>query len=393
VICGDDARAAGSALLSLWSEGLDSNGRLPGSRGRFSKELDADALEPLLGTVRVWDLRDTGLTDIGDAIRNLSAEPPRHPPNRGPNALTNPTISERAIFLSRKTTFPIFSSDVGDSWLQLLNLVLKIGTNKQTANGERIAEALNAVLTIETPVLEDGEVEVPQFPDYLDFNEDDFRRLDSSGYSECLRNSEGVDQLEAVCDRLKKSHDTRSGTMVFLEPSDIATSEVTSDLISATFNIIDEKLFGSFVLRSIDVYTDWPIQAMVLVDLQRTIAARLGLETGSFTFILHSAHLYDRDWDRSQRVLKESFIRPLPLHVDPSGVFLFGNDNGSARAMLLNHDASNIMWEDAFSDPEDLSWYIVDVMPWLLPQHIRYVGQECASLMRAMREKECYDQG
>ena len=310
-----------------------------------------------------------------------------------PNALTNPTIPERAIFLSRKTTFPIFSSDVGDSWLQLLNLVLKIGTNKQTANGERIAEALNAVVTIETPVLEDGEAEVPQFPDYLDFNEDDFRRLDSSVYSECLRDSAGIDQLEAVCDRLKKSHDTRSGTMVFLEPNDVATSEVTSDLISATFNIIDEKLFGSFVLRSIDVYTDWPIEAMVLVDLQRTIAARLGLEVGSFTFILHSAHLYDRDWDRSQRVLKESFIRPLPLHVDPSGVFLFGNDNGSARAMLLNHDASNIMWEDAFSDPEDLSWYIVDVMPWLLPQHIRYVGQECASLMRAMREKECYDQG
>ncbi len=61
--------------------------------------------------------------------------------------------------------------------------------------------------------------------------------------------------------------------------------------------------------------------------------------------------------------------------------------------MLLNHDASEIMWEEAFSDPEDLSWYIIDVMPWLLPQHMRYVGQECASLMRAMRESECYEQG
>ena len=79
--------------------------------------------------------------------------------------------------------------------------------------------------------------------------------------------------------------------------------------------------------------------------------------------------------------------------VREEGVFLFGNDGGKARAMLLNHDASEILWEDAFSDPEDLSWYIVDVMPWLLPQHIRYVGQECAALMRSMREKECYLQG
>ncbi|TAK52161.1 MAG: hypothetical protein EPO25_14385 [Gammaproteobacteria bacterium] len=61
--------------------------------------------------------------------------------------------------------------------------------------------------------------------------------------------------------------------------------------------------------------------------------------------------------------------------------------------MLLDHDAGTIFWEGAFSDPEDLSWYIVDVMPWLLPQHIRYVGQECAALMRAIRAGECYVQG
>jgi hypothetical protein len=181
--------------------------------------------------------------------------------------------------------------------------------------------------------------------------------------------------------------------MIFLEPNDMASAESTANLISATFNVVDQKVFGSFVLRSTDIYNDWPLEALTLADLQHQIAARLGLEVGSLTFVVHSAYLYDGDWDRSLRVLKESFKRPLPLHVDPSGVFLFGNDGGSARAMLLNHDASSIMWEEAFSDPEDLSWYIVDVMPWLLPQHVRYVGQECASLMRCMREDECYEQG
>jgi hypothetical protein len=132
---------------------------------------------------------------------------------------------------------------------------------------------------------------------------------------------------------------------------------------------------------------------MALVRLQRDMAERLGLQAGSATFVIHSAHLHQGDFDRALQALKKSFRRPLPLHVDPSGVFLFGNDNGKARAMLLDHDASTIFWEDAFSDPEDLSWYIVDVMPWLLPQHIRYVGQECAALMRAMREGECYLQG
>jgi hypothetical protein len=358
----------------------------------MSAELDSEAVDALRNSVSVLDLRGSDWGEVGRAIADIPAEDTPHLLRREPRAL-NATIPERPVFLSRKTTFPIFSSDVGDSWLQLLNLALKIGTDKQTADGERVAEALNAVVTIQTPVLEDGELEVPDFPDFLDFNADDFNRFSFPIYTERLHDWGGIDQFEAVCDRLKKSLDTRSGTMVFLEPNDLATTKLAPDLTSATFNVIDRKLFGSFVLRSTDVYTDWPLEAMVLVELQRTLATRLGLEAGSYTFIIHSAHLYDRDWDRSQRVLKESFIRPLPLHVDPSGVFLFGSDNGEARAMLLNHDASKIMWEDAFSDPEDLSWYIVDVMPWLLPQHIRYVGQECASLMRAMREKECYDQG
>ena len=61
--------------------------------------------------------------------------------------------------------------------------------------------------------------------------------------------------------------------------------------------------------------------------------------------------------------------------------------------VLLDHDAGDIYWEDAFDTCEELSWYIVDSMPWLLPQHIRYVGQECSTLKRAIKEGECYEQG
>ena len=60
---------------------------------------------------------------------------------------------------------------------------------------------------------------------------------------------------------------------------------------------------------------------------------------------------------------------------------------------LLDHDAGTIFWEEAFSSAEQLSWYIVDAMPWLLPQHIRYVGQECSTLKRAIEEGACYEQG
>ena len=390
VICGDDQRLTGEALLALWQEGLDESGRLPGSRGRLSAELSAASVETLRSDVEVLDWRGKPLADVASGILDL----PALSRDREPLALPNPAIPERKVFHSRKSTFPIFSSGVGDAWLQLLNLALRIGAEKQTAEGERMAEALNAVVTIESPVLEDGGKQVEEeFPDFLDFNQDEFDRLYFPFYDERLRDWHGIDQLEAVCDRLRKSLDTRSGTLVFLEPNDMARSKVGSGVISASFNTVDQQLCGSFVLRSEDLYTDWPLEATALVRLQREVAEQLGLEVGAATFVIHSAHLYERDWDRALRVLEESFKRPLPLHVDPSGIFLFGNDGGKATAMLLDHAASTIFWEEGFSDPEDLSWYIVDVMPWLLPQHIRYVGQECAALMRAIREGEWYEQG
>ncbi len=395
VLCGDDQRSTGESLIALWNGGLDDRGRLPGSRGTLSPDLDGEVVNALRSYVQVWDWRARTAAEIASAVQGL-------PPllkETDARAFDAPPTPKRTTFSSRKTTFPIFTTDVGDAWLQLLNLAMRVGTEKETAVGTRVAETLNAIVTVELPAEEGA------FPPFLDFNADDFdgfyRRFTSPTPSDAstpswgqrLRDWNGSHPLEDVHDRLEKCLDSQSTTMLLLDPGELSAPEGTPALISITFNVVDGKLFGSFVLRSTDIYTDWPFEALSSVRLQREVAERLGLEIGSATFVIHSAHLLERDWARSRRVLQESFERPLPLQVDPSGIFLFGNDGGKARAMLLDHDASTIYWEEAFDDPEDLSWYIVDVMPWLLPQHIRYVGQECAALMRAIREDECYEQG
>ncbi len=94
---------------------------------------------------------------------------------------------------------------MGDSWLQLLNLVLKIGIEKGTADGQRVAEALNAVVTIETPQLEDGKPEEKRevFPGFFDFNHEDFERRYPLICEKRLLAGAGVERLEAVIDRLR----------------------------------------------------------------------------------------------------------------------------------------------------------------------------------------------
>ena len=294
---------------------------------------------------------------------------------------THHDLPERKVFRSRKTSFPIFSCDVGDSWLQLLNLSLRIGSERQTDAGP-VAEALNTIVTIGLPVIaEDLEVEVtpPQdFPGYLALERDELERH--------------YERLQAPSfDRLRKELD--GSELAVLDPDELRKLGVAPDLVSARFNVVQGRLYASFVLGSVELFRGWPLAASLLVRLQRELAAELQIEADAATFVIHAVQLLASDWERAQQVLDESFRRPLPLQVDHSGVFLFGNDNGKARGMLLDHEAGSIFWEDAFADAQALSWYIVDAMPWLLPQHIRYVGQECATLMRAMQDKECYLQG
>ncbi|MEN8162041.1 MAG: hypothetical protein ABFS41_18370, partial [Myxococcota bacterium] len=314
VVCGDDPKASGEALVALWKEGLDPEARIAGSRGRLAEDLDAARIDVLRRDVQVLDLRGRAPADVARAIREL----PAGGAERAPAPVEPLTIAPRKVFLSRRTSFPIFSSDVADGWLQLLNLALRIGLDRPAGDGGSRAEALNVIVTLESPVLEDGEFERPDaFPPFLDFSGEDFERRYLPHYGARLRERHGGDLLEAAAERLRQAPQSGSATVVLAGAGG-------PDLISATYHGVEGKLFASFVLEGSDVYTDWPLEASALVRMQHELAERLGLDVGSATFVIHSAHLHEHDFERSARVLKESFKRPLPLHVDPSGVFLFG---------------------------------------------------------------------
>jgi thymidylate synthase len=405
ILCGEDRLMTGDALLNLWQEGLADKGTLPRSRAKLHPEMDGDSVDLIRKYVRVWDWRTKSLEEVGRDLGEIPSLAQEMAPRRFPPL----SIPKRVVCPSRRTTFPMFAKELGDGWLQLLNLTMRCGTLKCTSEDDRLAEVLNAVLTVE---LDSQDEAIPTFFDFHDAQfEVYYRYFMSPSRSEhsdytygerlqdwpCLNGKtdrlENTNQLERTIDRLKRSHDTRSGTMVLLAPTDLEALDDAPGVVSATFNIVDERLYGSYVLRCEDIYGAWPLDALCLVRLQRKVAERTGTIVDSATFIMHSAHIYERDWDMAQRKLDACFKRPLPLQTDPAGLFLFGLDEGRARAMLIDHQADAVLWEGEFDDPEELSWYIVDIMPWLSPQHIRYVGQECASLMRALREGEDYEQG
>jgi len=405
VLCGEDLSLIGDALLALWEEGVGNDEPLPRRGGNLYPAMDREAVDLIRQYVKLWDWRGKSLEEIGTSVGEI----PYLRQQMEPRSFAPVDVPERIAFPSRKTTFPLFAEELGDAWLQLLNLTLRCGTVKEPEEGDRLAEVLNAVVTVPVPGREEA------LPPFFDFSSDEFeachRRFTSAlgrrdadySYAERLRawpwadrkadEPEAVDQLERTIERLKRSHDTRSGTLVLLGPTDLDGRGDAPCVVSLTFNIVDERLYGTYVLRSEDVHNAWPLDALSLIRLQREVAERIAIPVASATFIIHSAHIYEGDWERAWKTLDRWFARPLPLQTDPSGLFLFGLDEGRVRAMLITHEADAVLWEGEFASPEDLSWYIVDVMPWLSPQHIRYIGQECASLIRALRDGEDYVQG
>jgi thymidylate synthase len=404
VLCGDDLSLTGEALLALWEEGVGADDALPRRGGKLYPEMEGDAVDRIRQYVKLWDWRGKSPEDVGASIGDI-------PPLRQemePRSFAPVDTPERIAFPSRKTTFPLFAEDLGDAWLQLLNLTLRCGTAKGTDAGDRLAEVLNAVVTVQLSGREDA------LPPFFDFTTDELEachrrftlppspreadytyaeRLLAWPWSSRGGEPEPVNQLEQTVERLKRRHDTRSGSLVLLGPTDLGRLDDAPCVVSVAFNIVDEQLYGTYVLRSEDVHNAWPLDALSLIRLQRDVAGRIGIPVAPATFIMHSAHVYEWDWDRAWKTLDRWFERPLPLQTDPSGLFLFGLDEGRARAMLITHEADAVLWEGEFASPEDLSWYIVDVMPWLSAQHIRYIGQECASMMRALQNGEDYVQG
>jgi thymidylate synthase len=405
IICGNDLSLTGEALLALWKEGLNNDNLILGLGWEIYPEMDQESVETLRKYVQVWDWRNKSLEEIGRAIDDIPYLAPEMEPRSFPPLI----IPQRTAFPSRKTSFPLFADEVGDAWLQLLNLIMFCGTVKGTRKGDRLTEVLNTMVTIK--LSDEEEPLSPCFDFSLNEFETYYQQFMSPScpegvnytYGERLQNYkwfnqatgkiEPVNQVERAISRLRKSHDTKRATMVLLGPTDLDVLDDAPCVVLVTFNIVDERLYGTYVIRSNDIYNAWPFNALSLARLQREIAQQVGLPADSATLISHSAHIYERDWDKAFAKLDKWFKRPLPFQPDLGGSFSFAIENGMVKAQLVSPAGDKVLWQQESPNPVNLIRHIVDTMPWLTAQHIRYLGGEAAKLAQALKDGTPYKQG
>jgi thymidylate synthase len=105
---------------------------------------------------------------------------------------------------------------------------------------------------------------------------------------------------------IKDKNTRRAIAMLYYPLSDsMLDAKEAPGLISIYFKIIEGKLTASTLLRSNDMFIGWPANIYQIYTLQKYIAQKIGVMTGSITTISHSAHLFQEYKEEIEEVLRK----------------------------------------------------------------------------------------
>lgn len=222
----------------------------------------------------------------------------------------------------------IRAKDTGDAWRKAVSAVYSKGDILKTEDGDETREILGLLVKISNPTHTDANVPT-QYPfkgkaleDYIEqlmtpVNKWNFEYT----YGERIWNwNDEINQVQLAIDRISANIHTRRATCDLAIPSKDTTSNDPPCLRIIDFKIREvrsapmlppvRRLMMTVLFRSHDIfgasYANW----VALANLQKYVASEVSKKNGTNVVPgeIHSysvsAHIYDRDFDGAESVLK-----------------------------------------------------------------------------------------
>lgn len=121
---------------------------------------------------------------------------------------------------------------------------------------------------------------------------------------------DNVDQLKYIIDLLREDPDTRRAVFTIYDPA--TDSRPGKDIPCNNwvhFLARDGKLHAHVAIRSNDVMWGWSgINSFEWSVLTQVVAAYAGLHPGTITYDISSLHLYERHYDKAQRIIDQTLL-------------------------------------------------------------------------------------
>jgi thymidylate synthase len=404
ILCGKEMTDSGASLLNFMEKGVDENMKIIGSNAYIDSNIGFDMIEKIRKNITVIDMRGKE-DEIVDTIDTLPCkEAFSEPVLIERDETTYPTVSDENAFLIRGKT-------IAEIWLNILDIIMKFGEEKPSEYGIKQKEILDVMAVIET--------QEEKIMPWLKFTDEDLKRyyqkFFSSEKSESLSYTYGerlfkyplvsakeksteeikstFDQIEGIVERLRKTPYTRRAIAFTWNMNIDTKSENPPCLTQISWNIKNNLLYQTAVLRSNDMFGAWPMNAFALKELQKKIADRLNLKTGYLIMISNSAHIYENNWKECREILQKFFVdKMMSFEQDKLGYFVISIEN---EEIVVQHHINDGRKSDfVFRGKSAIELYRRILHENLVSRfdHAAYLGKELIRAEIALRENKKYFQ-
>jgi len=198
-----------------------------------------------------------------------------------------------------------------DAWKKSLNYIIDNGIDFVDLDKRQCREVLNLIVTITEPEKDNDKlIDLMKrfewiYPSCEELTAVMFNKEDSAtyeySYGPRIFNFFGKkDQVnDFVIPLLKNDRNSRRAIISLFNPSsdsEILNKNIPS-LMLIHFKIIENKLNCTCVIRSNDCFIGWPGNIYQIYSLQKYVAEKINIETGSIATISCSAHIFHEHFE------------------------------------------------------------------------------------------------
>ena len=142
-------------------------------------------------------------------------------------------------------------------------------------------------------------------------------KTNNSAYGYIIKYKHGFDQLEKMVELLKTDvHSRRAVININVPNENVIETKDEMCTVCLQFLVRNNKLNLSVVMRSNDLYFGFPADVCAFCEWQKYVADKLGLEYGSYTHHAISLHIYERDFDKFNKILDERIVDEKPFTIN-----------------------------------------------------------------------------
>jgi|LSQX01.3.fsa_nt_gb thymidylate synthase len=209
-------------------------------------------------------------------------------------------------------------------------------------------------------------------------------------YGNRIREYFGFDSLDKFAHRLRNNPQDRDCYLALWDSGSDIESGDSPCLVSIFFRVYDEQLTLCACYRTHNALDAWLKNVYGLIETQRIVAEKVGIETGPLTVISHSISIDPSKYDLAERVAKS---KSFSVNMDPNGQFMFSVDH-DAGEIIAQHISNEgfLLHEYRSAKAERIQHEIARDCAVSDINHALYLGRQLAKAEICLKTGETYEE-